>query len=116
VTPVSSLQPETDLIPQTAPGPDPASTDYLLVTQSQNNPPRVFNGVQRNLWDVDISGKTVIFDSSSALYGQLFLRFNNRPDVLNLTIYAVLLRTRCSQRGCRRSTVPGAETTISTFK
>ena len=93
IVPLPSLQPETDLIPDTAAIPDPASSDYLVVSQSQNPGQEWFNGSQRTTRNVEISGKTVVFDSgASQQYGNLYVRFNNtgqsNADIKNLTIYA----------------------------
>jgi hypothetical protein len=88
-----SLPSEKDFISSARALPDPASTDYLLVSQSQNGQ-ESFNGIVRNTWNAEISGKTVIFDSSSSDHGNLYTRFNNRPDLKNLVVYAETLIVR----------------------
>jgi hypothetical protein len=95
ITPVSSLPPETDLVSSTQPMPDPSSTDYQLVTLSQNSARELFNGTQQSTWSAEISGKVVIFDSSTLDHGGLYTRFNNRPDLKYLSIYAetVIMRS-----------------------
>lgn len=95
ITPVNNLPPETDVLSSSHPLPDPASTDYLLVTQAQNSTQEMFNTILRTTWNIDISGKTVIFDSSTLDHGGLFTRFNGRPDIKNFSIYAetVIIRS-----------------------
>jgi hypothetical protein len=93
IVPLPSLQPETDLIPDTAAIPDPASSDYLVVSQSLNTGQERFNGPQRTTRNIEISGKTVVFDGSAPQqYGNLYARFNSvgqsNADIKSLTIYA----------------------------
>ncbi len=94
IVPIASLPTESDLIQRTTAVPDPSSTDYLLVTQSQNGNPEIFNGTLRTTWNVVISGKSVIFDSGTPSYGGLYTRFHNRPDMKTLSIYAETLTIR----------------------
>jgi hypothetical protein len=108
ITPVQTLPPETDLIQRTPSIPDPASTDYLLVTQSQNSAPELFNGIQQTTWTVEISGKSVIFDSGSPDFGNLYTRFNNRPDVKQIIIYAETLTIRSQLK------LPGTNVSVFT--
>ena len=91
ITPVSSLPPETDIITSSHAMPDPASTDYLEVTQSQNSGQKLFNTVPRTTWNIEISGKTVVFEENDLNHGGLYTRFNNRPDMENMSIYAETL-------------------------
>src|SRR5439155_11608564 len=83
IVPLSDLPPETDIIQPTRDIPDPASEEYLVVSQTQNPTQELFNGSTspRTTYNVQITGKTVVFDSSSPLYGQLYTRFNNRADL-----------------------------------
>lgn len=101
-----TLPPETDLIQPSLAIPDPASTDYLLVTQSQNPSLETFNGISRMTWNVEISGKTVVFDGSTPNYGGLYTRFHNRPDMKNMSIYAETLIVRNPVK------FPGANLTV----
>jgi FG-GAP-like repeat/Divergent InlB B-repeat domain len=91
IRPIVSLPAESDIIEPRPHRPDPRSTDYLLVTQSQNAAPEAFNGIQRTTWNVEVSGKDVIFESHTPLYGALHTRFHNRPDIKTLSIYAETL-------------------------
>jgi len=106
ITPVTTLAPEYDLIEPSAAVPDPTSTDYLLISQSQNADQKLFNGIQRATWNVEISGKSVIFDGSSPSYSGLYTRFHNRPDMEAMTIYAETLTVRSPLR------LPGTNVTV----
>jgi hypothetical protein len=106
IRPTPELPSETEVLRTVTPMPDPTSTDYLLVTESPHSPGEFFNGTGRPTFDVAVSGKSVIFDAASTLYGQLFLRFHNRPDVRSMTIYAETLTVRSALK------LPGTALTI----
>jgi len=74
--------------------PDAASTDYQLITQSENTAQEWFNGAQRTTRSVEISGKMVVFQANSPNYGDLYTRFHNGLDVKSLSIYAETLVVR----------------------
>jgi hypothetical protein len=94
ITPRPQLAAETELLRAEAPLPDPASLDYLLVTESPHSAGEFLNGAIRPTFDVAISGKSLTFDAGSLLSGQLFVRFHNRPDVVSLKIYAETVTVR----------------------
>jgi hypothetical protein len=106
IAPLSDLPPETEIIASSHAMPDPASTDYLQVTQSQNSGQKLFNTLQRTTWNIEISGKTVVFEENNLDHGGLYTRFNNRPDVENISIYAETLIIRSPLK------LPGANVNI----
>jgi hypothetical protein len=104
--PIPNLIPEGDLVPRNGSIPNDASPDYLVVTQDQNTGTELFNGTQRVTWNIQITGKTVVIDGTTPLYGALHTRFHNRADVKNFFINAERLVVRSALR------LPGANISV----
>lgn len=108
ITPIAMVPPEGDIIAvvqQSAAVPDEASSDYVVVTQSQNAGPELFNTVQQTTINVEISGKTVIFDQNDQVHN-LFTSFSGRPDMKNMSVYAETLIIRSPLK------LPGTNLTV----
>ena len=67
----------------------------------------LFDGATRTTYNVQITGKTVVFDNSSPLYGGLYTRFHNRADLKRVMIDAENVVDRNALR------LPGTEITKS---
>jgi hypothetical protein len=106
ISPIATVMPEFDLIRRTDAPPDPASPDYLVVTQAANPTQEMFNGVNQVTWNAEITGKTVIFDNADAAHGNLYTRFQSRRDLKKLTIYAETLIVRSAV------SLPGTNVTV----
>ena len=90
------ILPEYDLVAKARPIPPDDSSDYVTVTEVPDPARRhIFNTVlDRQVENVVISGKTVIFDAADR--SNLIQRFNGRQDIETLNIYAetLIIRSR----------------------
>lgn len=83
----SAQRPEVDIIEYKRPLPDPASSDYITVSEVVRPDTLSFNNAPRNVRSVVISGKTVVFEEGSSL-NALYESYNGATDIQSFTVYA----------------------------
>lgn len=93
VTPLQTLPPEEAVIQYDRPLPSDESRDYITISENQITTPELFNNVSTQVFLVDISGKTLVFEAAHPAH--LHRVYNERENIKELRLYAdkVIIRS-----------------------
>lgn len=93
VTPLQTLPPEEAVISYDRPLPNDESRDYITISENLSAAEELFNNMSRQMFTVDISGKTLVFETTHP--AQLHRIYNARENIKELRLYAdrVIIRS-----------------------
>lgn len=87
VQPLADLPAEQSILLSRKPAPDPASSDYLVVSDLEGVAAEDFNHTSIKTYDITVTGKTVLIEEGYA-GNSLFEQYNGRRDIKSFTIFA----------------------------
>ncbi len=93
VTPLQSLPPEDVVLQYDRPLPDGESRDYITINETPSAAPELFNSTSNQVFAVDISGKTLVFEAAHPAH--LHRVYSGRENIKELRLYAdkVIIRS-----------------------
>ncbi len=93
ITPLESLPSEEIVINYDRPLPDDESRDYITISETLSAGAELFNNVSNRVLTVDISGKTLVFETNHS--ANLFRQYNQRDNIKEFRLFAdrVIIRS-----------------------
>ncbi len=93
ITPLQTLPPEDVVLQYDRPMPDEESRDYITINETPSAAMELFNSVSNQVFTVDISGKTLVFEATHPAH--LHRVYNGRDNLKELRLYAdkVIIRS-----------------------